>query len=172
MGADDEQYQEPGRGNSSEGTDLRIESLPTVEEQINNIQEAESDKLSAFSISQEEIDLILCRGSGVSKGKFRIFEQYQKKQSKQDNIKFLKETGYPIIKTTRGYYMGNRTFSKQERDYQQKMLKKEQRLIESGQHFLFLFKSEMFNDHYKNILNEKINEKTSTQLIYLKKCIY
>ena len=48
--------------------------------------------------------------------------------------------------------------SKQERDYQQKMLKKEQRLIESGQHFLFLFKSEMFNDHYKNILNEKINE--------------
>lgn len=53
----------------------------------------------------------------------------------------------------------NHTFSsKQERDYQQKMLKKEQRLIESGQHFIFLFKSEMFNDHYKNILNEKINE--------------
>ena len=53
----------------------------------------------------------------------------------------------------------NHTFSsKKERDYQQKMLKKEQRLIESGQHFLFLFKSEMFNDHYKNILNEKINE--------------
>lgn len=53
----------------------------------------------------------------------------------------------------------NHTFpSKQERDYQQKMLKKEQRLIESGQHFLFLFKSEMFNDNYKNILNEKINE--------------
>lgn len=33
------------------------------------------------------------------------------------NIKFLKEIGYPIIKTSRGYYMGNRTFSKQERDY-------------------------------------------------------
>ena len=91
VGADDEQYQEPGRGDSSEGTDLRIESLPTVEEQINNINEAESDKLSAFSISQEEIDLILCRGSGVSKGKMRIFEQYQKKQSKQENIKFLKD---------------------------------------------------------------------------------
>ncbi|MBP1551740.1 MAG: hypothetical protein J6C04_05620, partial [Oscillospiraceae bacterium] len=91
MGADDEQYQESGRGNSSEGTDLRIESLPTVEEQINNILEAESEKLSAFSISQEEIDRILCKGSGVSKGKMRIFEQYQKKQSKQDNIKFLKD---------------------------------------------------------------------------------
>ena len=33
------------------------------------------------------------------------------------NIKFLKEIGYPIIKTSRGYYMGNRTFSKQEREY-------------------------------------------------------
>ena len=53
----------------------------------------------------------------------------------------------------------NHTFSsKQEKNYQQKMLKKEKRLIENGQHFLFLFKSEMFNDHYKNILNEKINE--------------
>ena len=91
MGTDDEQYQESGRGNSPEGTDLHIESLPTVEEQINNINEAESDKLSDFSISQEEIDLILCRGSGVSKGKFRIFEQYQKKQSKQENVKFLKD---------------------------------------------------------------------------------
>ena len=53
----------------------------------------------------------------------------------------------------------NHTFpSKQERDYQQKMLKKEQRLLESGQHFLFLFKSEMFNNHYRNILENKINE--------------
>lgn len=48
--------------------------------------------------------------------------------------------------------------SKQERDYQQKMLKKEQRMLESGQHFLFLFKSEMFNGKYKNILSSKINE--------------
>lgn len=53
----------------------------------------------------------------------------------------------------------NHTFpSNQERDYQQKMLKKEQRLLESGQHFLFLFKSEMFNNHYRNILKNKINE--------------
>jgi len=91
VGTDDEQHQEPGRGNSPEGTDLRIDELPSEAEQINNINEAESERLSAFSISQEEIDRILCRGSGVSKGKMRIFEQYQKKQSKQDNIKFLKD---------------------------------------------------------------------------------
>ena len=103
VGADDEQHQKPGRGDSSDGTDLRIELLPTVEEQISNIEEAESEKLSAFSISQEEIDRILCRGSGVSQGKMRIFEQYHKKQSKQENIKFLKDEygwggAYPALR--------------------------------------------------------------------------
>ena len=29
--------------------------------------------------------------------------------------------------------------------------------MESGQHFLFLFKSEMFNDEYKKILQNEIN---------------
>ena len=47
--------------------------------------------------------------------------------------------------------------SKQEQNYQKKMIKKEQRLIESGQHFLFLFKTEMFNDEYKTILQNEIN---------------
>lgn len=47
--------------------------------------------------------------------------------------------------------------SKQEQNYQKKMIKKEQRLIESGQHFLFLFKTEMFNDNYKEIFKNKIN---------------
>ena len=47
--------------------------------------------------------------------------------------------------------------SKQEQNYQKKMIHKEQRLIESGQHFLFLFKTEMFNDEYKTILQNEIN---------------
>ena len=33
------------------------------------------------------------------------------------NIKFLKEMGYPIVKTNRGYYMEGRTFNKKEIDY-------------------------------------------------------
>lgn len=47
--------------------------------------------------------------------------------------------------------------SKKENEYRDKMIKKEKRLIESGQHFLFLFKSEMFNDEYKTILLNEIN---------------
>lgn len=48
--------------------------------------------------------------------------------------------------------------SKQENDYRDKMIRKEIRLLESGCPFLFLFKSEMFTDNYKELLNEKINE--------------
>lgn len=48
--------------------------------------------------------------------------------------------------------------SKQENEYKIKMIKKEQRLIESNQRFLFLFKSEMFNDKYKILLQDEINK--------------
>ena len=64
--------------------------LPTVEEQFSLITEADQEKGSAFVLPQEAIDYVLCRGSGVSHGKYRILEQFQKKESKQDNIKFLK----------------------------------------------------------------------------------
>lgn len=47
--------------------------------------------------------------------------------------------------------------SKQENEYRDKMIKKEKRMIESGQHFLFLFKTEMFNGEYKAILQNEIN---------------
>lgn len=33
------------------------------------------------------------------------------------NIKFLKEMGYPIVKTTRGFYMDKKTFSLDEIDF-------------------------------------------------------
>ena len=41
-------------------------------------------------ITQEEIDAILARGSGVSQGKMRIYEQFQKRMSSKENIDFLK----------------------------------------------------------------------------------
>ena len=64
--------------------------LPTVEEQLALMDMAEQEKGSAFVLPQEAIDYVLCGGSGVSEGKFRILEQFQKKESAQDNIKFLK----------------------------------------------------------------------------------
>ena len=65
--------------------------LPSEAEQISFIEQAEAEKASAFTIPQEAIDYILCGGSGVSEGKYRIFEQFQKNEGKQENIKFLRD---------------------------------------------------------------------------------
>uniref|UniRef100_UPI0025D2BA70 hypothetical protein n=1 Tax=uncultured Oscillibacter sp. TaxID=876091 RepID=UPI0025D2BA70 len=50
--------------------------LPSEAEQISFIEQAEAEKASAFTIPQEAIDYILCGGSGVSQGKYRILEQF------------------------------------------------------------------------------------------------
>ncbi len=91
MGSGDEPYPQRSGGDSPDGADLQLsDNLPTVEEQQATIQEAEAEKASAFAISQEEVDAVLLRGGIVHNGKFRIYEQYLLKQSKAENIKFLK----------------------------------------------------------------------------------
>ncbi len=65
--------------------------LPSVDGQISFIEQAEAKKTSAFSFSQEIIDAVLTRGSGVSEGKMRIYEQFQKSLSSKDNVTFLKD---------------------------------------------------------------------------------
>ena len=64
VGADDELHSPLGGGSDSERPDLRV-TLPTVEQQQEIIAEAEEEKSSAFAISQEDIDAILTRGSGI-----------------------------------------------------------------------------------------------------------
>ncbi|MGM9604487.1 MAG: N-6 DNA methylase, partial [Faecousia sp.] len=92
MGRPDEQHPGVGGEDRADGADLQLsDPLPTVAEQQENIAEAEAEKASAFVISQEDVDAILTSGSGVEAGKYRIYEQYQKKQTPQENIKFLKE---------------------------------------------------------------------------------
>ena len=63
---------------------------------------AEERKPSAFTFSQEIIDAVLTRGSGISEGKMRIYEQFHKSLSAKENADFLKnEYGwggvYPAI---------------------------------------------------------------------------
>ena len=52
--------------------------------------EAEDGKSSAFSVSQEDIDAILTKGSGVENGKYRIYRQFWKNEDSKSNIAFLK----------------------------------------------------------------------------------
>lgn len=95
LGAEDEQHIPQGRGNGFEQTDLRITTenlFPTFQEQLEHIEEAEAQKLSAFSVSQADIDHELCRyGSGFAQGKFRIYKFFEGMPSTEAAVAFLKK---------------------------------------------------------------------------------
>lgn len=64
--------------------------LPSAEGQLLLLSEEAERKNTMFSFPQEIIDEALTRGSGVSQGKMRIYEQFQRSLSQKDNIAFLK----------------------------------------------------------------------------------
>ena len=80
-----------------------MKPLPSIDGQLSLMTAgAEERKPSAFTFSQEIIDAVLTRGSGISEGKMRIYEQFQKSLSAKGNADFLKnEYGwggvYPAI---------------------------------------------------------------------------
>ena len=101
VGSADELDPELGGGSGPERPDLRI-SLPSEEEQQELIAEAEAETTSAFVISQEDIDAVLTRGSGIYDGKYRIYEQYLKRDTHEANVAFLKDEygiggAYPAV---------------------------------------------------------------------------
>ena len=99
VGRTDEQHPQSSGGSDTDRTDLQVSvakedevrvNLPTVDEQIEMIAKAEDEKASAFTISKEDIDSVLQKGSGVADGKYRIYRQFQKGEDRQKNIEFLK----------------------------------------------------------------------------------
>ena len=99
VGRTDEQHPQPSGGSDTDRTDLQVSvakedevrvNLPTVDEQIEMIAEAEDENASAFTISKEDIDSVLQKGSGVADGKYRIYRQFKKGEDRQENIEFLK----------------------------------------------------------------------------------
>lgn len=77
-------------GNGAGGFGVQLTLFPTVEQQIEAIEQAEDEKSSAFSISQEEIDHVLCRGTGFQDGKFRVYLHYREQHTPKVTIDFLK----------------------------------------------------------------------------------
>lgn len=99
VGRTDEQHPQSSGGSDTDRTNLQVSvakedevrvNLPTVDEQIEMIAEAEDENASAFTISKEDIDSVLQKGSGVADGKYRIYRQFQKGEDRQKNIEFLK----------------------------------------------------------------------------------
>lgn len=101
VGSADELDPELGGGSGPERSYLRV-SLPSEEEQQELIAEAEAETTSAFAISQEDIDAVLTRGSGIHDGKYRIYEQYLKQETHEADVAFLKDEygiggAYPAV---------------------------------------------------------------------------
>ena len=76
--------------------------LPSLKGQLEILTAEAGEKTPVFVFSQEIIDAVLTHGSGVSEGKMRIYEQFQKSLSAKENIDFLKNEygwggSYPII---------------------------------------------------------------------------
>lgn len=114
LGRSDEQPEESGRGNNPDGTNLRLRyrepetvqigfEFPTEAEQIEEIDRQDQEpeiletppraeaKPSAFSVSDEEIDHVLRRGSGFAGGRLRIAALYDSQPTPKAAQEFLKE---------------------------------------------------------------------------------
>ena len=67
-----------------------IKSLLSQDGQLQYLADAAGANAPAFVFPQEIIDNVLTRGSNVAEGKMRIYEQFQKSLSRDENIRFLK----------------------------------------------------------------------------------
>ena len=106
VGTGNEQHPQPSGGSDTGRADLQLTedgeqlsiateeevkaNLPTVDEQIEMMVEAEDEKSSAFAISQEDIDTILQKGGNIEDSKYRIYRQFWKNENSKSNIAFLK----------------------------------------------------------------------------------
>jgi N12 class adenine-specific DNA methylase len=88
VGGPDERPQSPGRGNDTGGAYLQLSLFPTEQEQVQRI--AESEKPSAFSFPQADIDHILRTGSNESDSLLRICAMYRMDKGAEENAAFLR----------------------------------------------------------------------------------
>ena len=92
VGGTDEHLQGAGRGNPDEGTHQQLSFFPSEAEQIEQIdRRAETEKVSAFSFSSEDIALALSSGSGFANGKERIVAYFQENHTPKERAEFLKK---------------------------------------------------------------------------------
>ena len=94
VGAAHEQPESTGRGTGDERADLQLSffdvAIPTKAEQIESIDQAESEKSpSAFVLSQAEIENALRRGSNFEDSKLRIWQIYQMQSDRKLRAKAL-----------------------------------------------------------------------------------
>ena len=116
VGGPDEHPQGSGGGNPALGADLQLTPqepeetpaaqlslFPSEREQIQSIQEGSSVKTpDPSSVSKEDIDAELRRGTGTADGKLRVHAFYQQERDAKEAVAFLKHEY--------GYYRHSHTF--------------------------------------------------------------
>ncbi len=91
VGGPDEHLQGTGRGNPDGGTHQQLSFFPSEAEQIEQIdRRAETEKVSAFSFSGEDIALAMASGSGFAQGKERIAAYFEENHTPKERAEFLK----------------------------------------------------------------------------------
>ena len=91
VGGPDEHLQGASRGNPDEGTHQQLSFFPNEAEQIEQIdRRAETEKVSAFSFSGDDIALAMASGSGFANGKERIVAFFQGDHTPKERAEFLK----------------------------------------------------------------------------------
>ena len=101
LGAAHEHAESAGRGSYSDGTYQQLNFMSLFQSEAEQIQkidaaaenaakEAESEKPSAFVISEDEIDRMLRTGSNFEGGKIRIYALYQQQGEAKERAAFLK----------------------------------------------------------------------------------
>ena len=91
VGRPDEHLQGTSGRNADGGTHQQLSFFPSEAEQIEQIdRRAETEKVSAFSFSGEDIALALASGSGFAQGKERIAAFFQENHTPKERAEFLK----------------------------------------------------------------------------------
>ncbi len=101
LGGPHEQPESAGRGNDSDGTYLQLSFFPSEQEQIQRIEEAESEKPSAFSVpapqkpekrgtTQTDIDAALQEWNGDIESKRTVAEYMREHARDKDTAAFLR----------------------------------------------------------------------------------
>ena len=92
MGGLDERLQGTSGRNADGGTHQQLSFFPSEAEQIERIdRRAETEKVSAFSFSGEDIALAMASGSGFANGKERIVAFFQEDHTPKERAEFLKK---------------------------------------------------------------------------------
>ena len=91
MGGLDERLQGTSGRNADGGTHQQLSFFLSEAEQIEQIdRRAETEKVSAFSFSGEDIALVMASGSGFAQGKERIAAYFEENHTPKERAEFLK----------------------------------------------------------------------------------